>query len=103
MKLSHQIRHIWHEAFYGLAPKGGVDFAMKCKDVTEKIDLAEWPTGRWGRFRFWLHISLCQACKDYLELSQALRKAIREYAHLTQSKPRLDHLNQSLFQKYLKK
>jgi hypothetical protein len=100
MKLSHRIRHYWHELYYFLATPRGVHFAMNCKDVTEKIDLHEMPAGFWGRFRFWLHISFCQACKNYLDLSQALRRAIRGYTKIQNYKVDLNRLTQSLLQKY---
>jgi hypothetical protein len=75
---------------------------MKCKDVSAKIDLKEIPKGLYGRFRFWVHIQLCRACKNYLEFSRALSKATKNYAKTTVSNEDVDKINQNLLKKFSK-
>lgn len=101
MKLSQKIRKIWHDAFYKDASKERFEFALKCQDVTAGIDLHEKPTTFSGQFRFWLHLSLCQACKNYYDLSKVLSKAVKK----SPSKPKenIEHINRDLLEKYGRK
>ncbi len=101
MKTSHKLRKFWHDLFYRLTLKKGRDFALKCQNVTADIDLKRKPKNLSGYFRFRLHLSLCQACKNYYDLSQVLGKAVRK----SQSKPLagVEHINEALLQKYGKK
>ena len=103
MKFTQKFRHYWHDTFYSLATKKGVHFAMKCRDVTGIMDLEDVPSTLRGQFRFWLHISLCQACKNYLVISKELKKALQTRARFTQTKMDEDRLNESLLQKHAKK
>lgn len=97
-----RFRRIWHGAYYGVVPKAGVHFALKCKDVAAAIDMGEKPAGHLGRLRYWLHLSLCKVCKNYLDLSVALRQAARSYSR--QAVPPADArtLNKELLDKYAK-
>lgn len=79
---------------------------MTCKDATEKIDLKDRGLSLFTRFRLWLHLSLCQACANYHELSLALGKAVRDYAK-TLGKPDgtqvdVERINDQLVKKYSK-
>ena len=78
MKLSFKIRKIWHDFFYRSANKKVIKFARSCQNVTADIDLQHIPIGVAGHFRFWLHLSLCQACKNYYDVSRAFSKALRK-------------------------
>ena len=100
--MRHKLQHLWHEVYYRLVPKEGVDFAMNCKDVTARIDLGDNPNGLVGRFRFWLHLSLCKACKGYLDLTLALRRAARAGLQSAGTSVSLEKLNKSLLQKHAK-
>lgn len=102
MRLKEKLQEYYHDLYYRLAPNKGVDFAMKCKDVTAKIDLGEEPTGLMGLVRFRLHIGLCQACRYYLNGSMALKKAIREMVKHGEDSIDVERLNQKLLRKYSK-
>lgn len=78
MKTSKIIRKLWHDWYYKNASKSRLDFALDCQEVTKCIDLHVAPEGFMGRFRMWLHLSLCQACKNYDNLSKALELAVKE-------------------------
>ena len=103
MKLGHKLRHYWHEVYFSIFSESGVDFAVRCKDVTAHIDLRDRPKGVLGQFRFWLHLSLCQACDNYMKFSLVLGEKLREYSKLLNIKSDLDQLNKSLLEKYSKK
>jgi hypothetical protein len=98
MKFSQKLRQIWHDAFYKNASKERVEFALKCQDVTARIDLHEKPTSLNGLFRFWLHLSLCRACKNYFDLSKVLSKAIKKSP--PPSVTNLEKINNSLLERY---
>ena len=102
MKLSQKIRKIWYDAFYTNASKERVEFALRCQDVTSNIDLHEKPTTLSGHFRFWLHLSLCQSCRNYYELSKALGKAIKRNPE-AESTGKVEQINKVLLEKYGRK
>lgn len=99
MKLTEKNRHYWHDAYYFLASGKAVQFAMICKDVAEQVDVGASKTFG-GRFRFYLHISLCQGCKNYLSLTNALRTAIQNTVFINEKPNRLDQLNSTLLAKH---
>lgn len=102
-RLKKQFRHYWHDLYYYLTNKKGVEFAMTCKDATEKIDLADQTKTITDKFRVKLHVSVCQACNNYYSLSQMLRAAIRKVMAAHKDKnSNLDKLNQELVKKYSK-
>lgn len=103
-KLKKKFRHYWHDLYYYLTDQKGADFAMTCKDATEKIDLSDLAQTNTDKFRVQLHVSLCQACNNYYSLSQMLRAAVRKLMMSQKvSKMNLEKLNQSLIEKYSKK
>lgn len=101
MKFSQRIRQIWYNAFYKNASKERVEFALKCQDVTSSIDLHEKPTSISGYFRYWLHLSLCQACKNYYDYSKVISKAIKKSP--PSSAIDYEKINKNLIEKYGKK
>ena len=102
MRFKEKLYEYWHDLFYQIAPNKGVDLAMKCKDVTAKIDLGEVPTDFMGRFRFRLHIGLCKACRHYLNASAVLRNAIREMVTRDEHSINVELINKKLLEKYSK-
>jgi hypothetical protein len=103
MRILDKLRHSWHDLYYSIAPEGGVKFAMNCKEATAHIDLGTHQDTRWARLRLKLHLSLCQACKNYSDLSNALKKAIVGFAHASALPLDLDQMNQNLLKKYARK
>ena len=103
MSMGKKLRHFWHDLYYALASEGGVKFAMKCQDAAEIIDLGQEPSTFVGRMRFRLHMSLCQACRNYRDATKALRKAVRELAEKNSQGLHLDRLNQDLLRKFSRK
>lgn len=96
------IRWLWHALYYTLAPKSAVSFAMTCKDVTHQIDLGLRPSTWLGKFRFRLHISLCQACAHYLKTTKVLRTLAQSAAQDMNHTDELKTLNQELIKKFSK-
>jgi hypothetical protein len=86
-----------------LASERGVEFAMKCKEVAERIDLGEVSPTWIGRFRFRLHLSFCQACRNYSDASKALKRAVRELVLGSEKPLHLDRLNKELMEKHARK
>lgn len=78
MKFTHRIRNLAHSIYYFKASKQRTEFALKCEEVTGQMDLHQKPKNLIDFFKFNLHLSLCQACKNYQNLSQTLSKAIAE-------------------------
>ncbi len=98
MKVTQKARQYWHDLYYSLAGDRGVAFAMTCKEVTSKIDLTDK-----RNFRFWLHLSLCQACKNYLKLTQALRKGAQSFSKNSKKPIDVNRLNKDLLNKFSNK
>lgn len=98
MKINKKIRNVWHAFFYKSASPRGIEFALSCQNVTSDIDLHRKPSTLMGYLRFWLHLSLCQACKNYYDFSKVLSVAVKRKsrAQLTD----LSKLNDSLLKKY---
>ena len=101
MKFGQKILQIWHGVFYKNASKERVEFALKCQDVTAGIDLHEKPSSIKGHFRYWLHLSLCQACKNYYDLSKVLSNAVKKTPPT--SIPNFETINKTLVEKYAQK
>ncbi len=99
MKLTEKFRQSWHGIYYYFASDSGVKFAMTCKDAAEQVDVGISKT-LMGRFQFLLHISLCQGCKNYLSLTDALKKAIKNIVSKNERPVRLEQLNNDLLAKH---
>lgn len=97
MKVSEKIRRYWHDSYYFFASDKGVKFAMTCRDVAQQVDVGVSKT-LLGRFRFFLHISLCQSCKNYLSLTNILGAAIRNVIFKNEKPDRLEKLNGKLLE-----
>lgn len=98
MKFTQKFRKIYHDVFYSLASKEIKEFALKCQSVTAEIDLHEMPATFSSRFRLRLHLSFCQACKNYYEWSKALSRAVKKGPSVLP--PSLRELNKKLLEKY---
>lgn len=102
MNIKKRIRHYWHDLYYAVSPDKGVDFAMKCKDAAEMIDLKKIPADFLGKARFYLHLSLCQACSNYFEASRALKQAVQNLVGKNEAN-HIKKLNEDLLKKHAKK
>lgn len=96
-----KLRHIWHEIYFKIASKKAVDFSLKCREVVQHIDLNQKPETLTYKFRFLLHLSFCQACKNYYDFSKFLKKIIikKVMNQVTDTK----NLNIKLINKFKKK
>ena len=95
------IRHYWHDGYYFFVSDKGVDFAMTCREATEKIDLQDLSKSITEKTRVRLHVSLCQACNNYFKFSSSLRSAVKKIVSSKQhTKTELDKLNDDLLQKF---
>lgn len=101
--LIKKIRQYWHDLYYFLASKAGVDFAMTCQDATAKIDLRDQNKSAVDKARVNLHISLCQACNNYYTFSRVLSLAIKKLlTNNTNNKSEIDNLNKELLKRHSK-
>jgi hypothetical protein len=98
--MKQKLRHYWHHLYYAFSSRSGVEFAMRCKDVTEIVDLGKRPTTLIGRLRFRLHLSLCQACQNYFDTTQTLKEALRSFINKNKVPVQMDRLNEDLMKKY---
>lgn len=76
MALTKKIIQLWHDLYYFGRPQRRIAFALKCKEVSEIVDLGTQLT-RSKNFRYELHLSLCQPCRNYRDVTIALRDAAR--------------------------
>jgi hypothetical protein len=75
---SFSLQRFWHDAFYSLAPKSWVKFALTCQKAAEGIDLGLRKVGVFGRVGFLLHLSLCSSCMNYSRFGRGLKKNATE-------------------------
>lgn len=102
-RLKNWIKHYWHDGYYFFVSDKGVDFAMTCREATEKVDLNDQAKSATDKVRIKLHVSLCQACNNYYKFSISLRSAVKKAISSQQrTKSELDKLNRDLLRKFLK-
>ena len=99
MKLNEKIRKYWHDVYYFFAKEKGIKFALTCQDVAHQVDVGV-SKSLIGRFRFYLHLSLCQGCKNYSKLTNALGVAIRTVVSANEKPDRMEQLNKDLLAKH---
>ena len=100
-RLEKIIRYYWHDIYYFFASEKGIDFAMTCRDATEKIDLSDQSKTAREKMRLKLHVSLCQACNNYYKFSHLLKTVTKKASELpSESKKRLENLNKDLLKKF---
>ena len=102
MKLTEKVRAYWHDFYYYFASDRGVQFAVTCKDFSEQVDVGR-SSRLSGKFRFFLHLSVCQGCKNYSDLTVVLRSAIRNVVSENEKPVRLERLNNELVTKHSRK
>lgn len=102
-RLEKMIRHYWHDLYYFFASDKGVDFAMTCREATEKIDLRDQAKTTNEKIRVQLHVSLCQACNNYNQFSRILNKALKKVMSLNaRTQSEITKLNEALLRKFSK-
>jgi hypothetical protein len=102
-RLEKLIRHFWHDVYYSIFSNKGVDFAMTCREATEKIDLSDQSKTSHDKLRVSLHISLCQACNNYYKFSNLLKNALKKASSFhSDNKKNLEKLNKDLLKKFSK-
>ena len=105
MKWSQSLRHLWHEIYYSLVKKKGVDFAIRCQAVAGEIDVSSNRLPLKNRLRVLLHLSLCQTCTNYAAFSKILKaqmKGLLKKQTATKSyQQQTEELNKKLIQLYV--
>jgi hypothetical protein len=96
VKIGQGLRKIWHAVYYALAPKAAVDFAMRCKDVATQVSLGGPPETSKQKLRYLLHMSLCQACRNYEGYSRWLNREATQVNTLKLDEQRLKILSSRL-------
>lgn len=99
MKLNEKIRKYWHNIYYFFANEKGIKYALSSQDAAHQVDVGVSKTFN-GRLRFYLHLSLCQGCKNYSKLTTALGAAIRTVVSANEKPGRMDQLNKDLLVKH---
>ena len=101
MKFTERFRKYWHDLYYSFKPKARVKFALRCQDAAERIDLGQPSRPLINRVRFQLHLSVCQACKNYEIASRVLKQAVVRMVKNQETS--LHKLNQELLKKFSRK
>lgn len=94
------IRRWWHDLYYWVTGNKGARFALTCREAVEQVN---WPEARGvalKRFRLKLHLSLCQACHNYFEMSRQLGRAFRTMVRGSDRHVDLERLNQDLLRRF---
>ena len=102
MTLKQKTRKVWHDIYYARTPERRLSFALRCQNVAERIDLKPKSTTTIDQFRFYLHLSLCQACADYNNVSLSLKNAVMTLVNSEKLSEQVTKLNKSLIKKYSK-
>ena len=66
--MNHILREIWHGIYYAVAPDTVQEYALTCREAVTELN-----TKKTHSFQVKLHLSLCQACTNYVAYSKWLR------------------------------
>ena len=103
MKITRILHKYWHTLCRNILGDHGNRIIFSCKEVTGNIDLRNKPLGILGSVRFYMHLSICKACKNYYDFSNALKLVMTKYMKNTPTKISIEHLNKDLINKFSKK
>ena len=92
MSFGKLARKIWHDCYYAVGGKTAERLALTCREATDKTN-----HGDLKGFRYWLHISVCQACKNYYSFSAFLR---RQGPRFRVSAAEITQLNKRLLKRF---
>lgn len=99
-RIERKIRSIWHDFYYSVSGARGADFAMTCEEASKYTDLGLAKISFKQKIRYRLHISICQICKNYSELTQILKNKIKRMQKDQKqifSIQEIEEMNKSLF------
>ncbi|MGZ3724308.1 MAG: hypothetical protein ACXWQQ_00820 [Pseudobdellovibrio sp.] len=94
MKFDQKLRQIWHDIFYALFKAWGEEFALTCREATLETDTQ---AGDSLSFRYWLHLSVCQACKNYYDFSAFLSRKMKIQKVREMSPEAIEQFNKNLY------
>ena len=89
-----------NDLYYFLTGRIGIIFALRCKEVAEEIDFSQSKILSLKRFRIQLHLSVCQACKNYSDTGKVLNKAIQKLIKKNEKQINMQKLNADLLEKF---
>ncbi len=104
--MERKIRFVWHDLYYSVSGDHGADFAMTCEEASKYTDLGLSKTSLKQKIRYRLHISICQICKNYGELTQILKnkiKRIQKDQKQSFSGREIEEMNKNLFTNFTAK
>lgn len=104
-QIERKTRSLWHDLYYSQSGKAGAEFAMTCEEASKYTDLGLSKSSLRQKIRYRLHISICQICKNYAELTQVLKTKIKriqkEQKQLTNRE--VEEMNKNLFNQIITK
>lgn len=103
VNLAQKLRKLWHDAYYALAPQSAQNFAMRCRDVAAQVDFPESVDSPLKKWRHSLHMSLCEACRNYEGYSRWLTKEAAQVEVPAADASRVEKLNAHLLETHSKK
>ena len=97
--IERKIRSVWHDLYYLVFGDHGADFAMTCEEASKYTDLGLSKTSLKQKIRYRLHVSLCQICKNYSELTEILKNKIKRIQKDQNkfSNREIEEMNKNLF------
>ena len=98
-----KLRKVWHDLYYALASERAAKFAMCCRDVAAQVDISDSVDSWILSFRLKLHVSLCQACSNYLVFSRFLKQKMALLSRQKFDAKDLVDVNQKLMQEHARK
>ena len=96
------VRALIKTLYYAGQPQKRIEFALRCRHVAEIIDLGQTRSFN-EKFRYHLHLAVCQPCQNYLDTTRALKRAMLELMKLKTERLDIDELNRRLMEKYATK
>ena len=102
MNFGKRARQIWHDIYYKVVGDDGVDFAMTCREVVEMTNVADKPRKKITTLRYYLHLSVCQACKNYSVFSNFIKKMLKNKFLIEPDAKHLNELNNQLLNSFKK-
>lgn len=94
------ILKIWHDLYYYLDSKKLEQAALTCRDAVTQLELSDDQPG----LQLTLHLSLCEACRNYHRFSTAFRGQLKDNPMHAQSQQKpeinLDALSLKLINQF---
>lgn len=84
------LKRIWHDPYLV------VSFTMTCRQATDFRNTQFDQASGYARTKYYLHLSICDACTRYLQIAEYFEKSLAAYQVQQMSDAEVEKFNQRL-------